>query len=343
MSIILAILLFSFLVIIHELGHFLTAKKLGIKTYEFAVGMGPKIFGIEKNGTLYSLRAIPFGGYVRFGDDEEIEEGNILLEGDHFENQSPLNKIKVVIMGPLVNILTALLIMIGVIFFVGIPTNKIGALESGYPAQLSEMQVGEKIVEIDGKKISSWEDIVTNLSGIQKDTINIVTSVDNQTKSYDINLKKLDDGRYVLGISPMIEKDLIKSIKYGTLSTIRQSTFMLQTIKNLFIGKANIDDFSGPVGIVNVVGSTTKQGFSKQALLNLSTLVALISLNLGIVNLIPIPGLDGSKILFYSYEMITKKKINRDIEFKITFVGFVILIGFSIFLTYKDIVRLIKG
>ena len=149
---------------------------------------------------------------------------------------------------------------------------------------------------------------------------------------------ELVEGRYMIGITPQSEKDFFKSIKYGALSTVSQSTMMLDVIGQLFTGKASVDEFSGPVGIVNIVGEASKQGLS-----SVLVLTALLSLNLGILNLIPIPGLDGSKILFYSYEAVTKKPVNRDLEMKLTLAGFVLIIGFSIFITYKDIVRIIGG
>ena len=143
------------------------------------------------------------------------------------------------------------------------------------------------------------------------------------------------DGRYMVGISPMFERSILKAVKYGTLTTVAQSTMMVDTIKQLFIGRANMDEFSGPVGIVSVVGEATEAGW-----VSLLFLTALLSLNLGILNLIPIPGLDGSKILFYGYEAISKKPLNRELEIRLTMAGFLLIIGFSIFITYKDILRL---
>lgn len=339
MRIIIAILVFSFLMLIHELGHFLMAKKLGIRAYELSIGMGPKLFGKKINDTHYNIRLIPFGAYVRFGDEDD----ELFAEPDNFMNQKPLDRIKVIIMGPLVNIVAALLIMIGVIFGTGFPSNSIDIVSEGLPAYEAGIQQGDKILQVNGKDTKSWEALVAELSsaaekaGASQTAELLVEKPDGQKVKTNLQME-LVEGRYMIGITPQYEKDFFKSIKYGALSTVSQSTMMLDVIGQLFTGKASVDEFSGPVGIVNIVGEASKQGLS-----SVLVLTALLSLNLGILNLIPIPGLDGSKILFYSYEALTKKPVNRDLEMKLTLAGFVLIIGFSIFITYKDIVRIIGG
>ncbi len=403
MKIIIAILVFSFLMIIHELGHFLMAKRLGIKAYELSIGMGPKIFGIEKNNTLYNLRLIPFGAYVRFGDEEILEEvedieenkeifsgdddskqnstdfsgvntveitqknreknlsadnnaqrslgkeittkevsskeipsESFFTEGDEFMKNPPLDRIKVVIMGPIVNLVAALLLIIGGIYYSGFPTSTIGMVSENLPAQKAGLEAGDTILAIEGENVSSWSDVIRGLSNPPESKIVelLVKKSNGEEKTLSIQMEE-HEGRYMVGISPAFERNLFLSIKYGTLTTIDQSTMMLDTVKQLFIGKANIEEFTGPVGIVTVVGEATEAGW-----LSVLFLTALLSLNLGILNLIPIPGLDGSKILFYSYEAITKKPLNKTLEMRLTMAGFLLIIGFSIFITYKDILRI---
>lgn len=332
MKIIVAILVFSFLMLIHELGHFLMAKKLGIRAYELSIGMGPKLFGKEVNGTHYNVRLIPFGAYVRFGDDED----EMFLEPDNFMNKSPLDRIKVIIMGPLVNIVAALLLMIGVAYYAGFPTNIIDSVSDGLPAAKAGIESGDRVIEVNGKKTPEWINIVSELSNVPGDKkVELLVQKSSGQETKIQMLMEEHEGRYMVGISPKFDRDFLKSIKYGTLATAKQSTMMIDTIKQLFIGRANIDEFSGPVGIVAVVGEATKAGFQTVVILT-----ALLSLNLGILNLVPIPGLDGSKILFYSYELISKKQLNRELEMRLTMVGFFLIIAFSIFITYKDIVRL---
>lgn len=332
MKIFIAILVFSFLMIIHELGHFLMARRLGIKAYELSIGMGPKIFGIERNNTLYSVRWIPFGAFVRFGDEED----EFFSEPDHFMNRSPWDRIKVVIMGPVVNIVAALLLIIGGFFYNGFPTTTIGAVSEDLPAAKAGISAGDTILEIEGAAVSGWGDIINALSLPPEDKVVEILVKKSSGEEQLLSLQMEEhDGRYMVGISPMFERSILKAVKYGTLTTVAQSTMMVDTIKQLFIGRANMDEFSGPVGIVSVVGEATEAGW-----VSLLFLTALLSLNLGILNLIPIPGLDGSKILFYGYEAISKKPLNRELEIRLTMAGFLLIIGFSIFITYKDILRL---
>lgn len=332
MNIVIAILMFTFLVLIHELGHFLTAKKLGVKAYELAIGMGPKIFGKKYKDTEYTLRAIPFGAYVRFGDEED----SLFQEGDNFMNRSPIDRIKIIVMGPLVNLGAALLIMILVVFLVGIPVNKIGDLEPGMPALESGMQVGDTIVEIDGQKVSDWQGVVDGITGNESGNIAVVVqSSDEQLRNLQLTPVE-KDGKLMIGISPAIEKDLGKSVVTGTQATARMSTMMLDVVKQLFTGKANLDEFAGPVGIVSIVEDAASTGW-----INILYLTSVLSLNLGILNLLPIPALDGSKILIYGFEAVTGKPMNRELEMRLTMIGFAVLMAFTLFITFKDVMRLI--
>ena len=336
MRIIIAVLVFSVLVLIHELGHFLTAKKLGIRVYELAMGMGPKLFGKTVGETQYTIRAIPFGAYVRFSDDED----EFFQEPDNFTKQSPWNKIKVVLMGPLVNILFAAMVMIGVFYFNGFPTNKLATVPENMPAYEAGIRQGDSIIQIGYSDTNTWDDIIREISQlkINEKELRLQVKKENGQIEEVYVIPKEQEGRFVIGISPMYEKNIGKSFVYGIRTTFEQSTMMISTIKNLFIGRADINEFSGPVGIVNVVGEATAMGGNA-----FFVLVALISLNLGIINLVPIPVLDGSKILIYTYELITKKPMKQEIEARITIAGFLLLIGFSLFITYKDIIRLITG
>lgn len=332
MTIVIAILMFTFLVLIHELGHFLTAKKLGVKAYELAIGMGPKIFGKRYKDTEYTLRAIPFGAYVRFGDEED----SLFEDGDNFMNQSPLDRIKIIIMGPLVNLAAALLIMILVVFMMGVPMNKIGDLAQGMPAIEAGIEVGDRIIEIDGQKITDWQGVVEKISDNTAAPIKMVVETPDE-KIKTVELTPVEkDGKLMIGITPAIEKNLGKSVVNGTKATARMSTMMLDVVKQLFTGKANLDEFSGPVGIVSIVNDAASSGW-----INVLYLTAVLSLNLGILNLLPIPALDGSKILIYGFEAITGKPMNRELEMKLTMIGFAVLMAFTLFITFKDIMKLV--
>lgn len=332
MTVVIAILMFTFLVLIHELGHFLTAKKLKVRAYELAIGMGPKIFGKKYNDTEYTLRAIPFLAYVRFGDEED----SLFEDGDNFMNQSPIDRMKIIIMGPLVNIVAAFMLMIFVVFMTGFPVNQIGELSPNMPAAEAGMEVGDVITEIDKTPVEDWQGVVEAITAHKEGPIEIV--VENEAKE---TIKILEvtpvekDGRMIIGIAPEFEKDLGQSIVVGSKATLRMSTMMLDMVKQLFTGKADINQFSGPVGIVSIVNDAASTGF-----INVIYLTAVLSLNLGILNLLPIPALDGSKILIYGFEAITGKSMNRELEMKITMLGFAVLMAFTVFITYKDVLRL---
>lgn len=333
MTVVIAILMFTFLVLIHELGHFLTAKKLKVRAYELAIGMGPKIFGKKYNDTEYTIRAIPFLAYVRFGDEED----SLFEDGDNFMNQSPIDRMKIIIMGPLVNIVAAFMLMILVVFMTGFPVNQIGELSPNMPAIEAGMEVGDVITEIDKTPVEDWQDVVEAITAHKEGPIEIV--VENEAKETITVLEVTPvekDGRMVIGIAPEFKKDFGQSIVVGSQATLRMSTMMLDMVKQLFTGKADINQFSGPVGIVSIVNDAASTGF-----INVIYLTAVLSLNLGILNLLPIPALDGSKILIYGFEALTGKAMNRDLEMKITMIGFAVLMAFTVFITYKDILRLI--
>ena len=332
MNIILAILIFTFLVLIHELGHFLTAKFLKVRAYELSLGMGPKIFGKKHNDTEYTLRALPFGAYVRFGDEDD----SMFEESDNFMNQSPWDRIKIIMMGPLVNMVAALMIMILVVFLSGVPVNKIGSVAADMPAAAAGLRAGDEILEVEGVPTSSWEDVVKAIDANSDDTISVIVQREGQQAQTIEITPTLSEGRMMIGITPAFEKNLGQSVISGTKATLNMSTMMLDIVKKLFTGKADISSFSGPVGIVAIVDDVAATGW-----INLLYLTSVLSLNLGILNLLPIPGLDGSKILIYGFEALSGKPMNKDIEMKLTMVGFAVLLAFTIFVTFKDITRLI--
>ncbi len=332
MNIILAILIFTFLVLIHELGHFLTAKFLKVRAYELSLGMGPKIFGKKHNDTEYTLRALPFGAYVRFGDEDD----SMFEESDNFMNQSPWDRIKIIMMGPLVNMVAALMIMILVVFLSGVPVNKIGSVAADMPAAAAGLRAGDEILEVEGAPTSSWEDVVKAIDANSDDTISVIVQREGQQAQTIEITPTLSEGRMMIGITPAFEKNLGQSVISGTKATLNMSTMMLDIVKKLFTGKADISSFSGPVGIVAIVDDVAATGW-----INLLYLTSVLSLNLGILNLLPIPGLDGSKILIYGFEALSGKPMNKDIEMKLTMVGFAVLLAFTIFVTFKDITRLI--
>ena len=303
-----------------------------MRAYELSLGMGPKIFGKKHNDTEYTLRALPFGAYVRFGDEDD----SMFEESDNFMNQSPWDRIKIIMMGPLVNMVAALILMILVVFLSGVPVNKIGSVAADMPAAAAGLRAGDEILEVEGAPTSSWEDVVKAIDANSDDTISVIVQREGQQAQTIEITPTLSEGRMMIGITPAFEKNLGQSVISGTKATLNMSTMMLDIVKKLFTGKADISSFSGPVGIVAIVDDVAATGW-----INLLYLTSVLSLNLGILNLLPIPGLDGSKILIYGFEALSGKPMNKDIEMKLTMVGFAVLLAFTIFVTFKDITRLI--
>lgn len=332
MTFLATIFVFLFVILFHEFGHFAVAKAVGIKVDEFAIGMGPKIFQRQKGETVYTLRALPIGGYVAMeGEDEGSDNPR------SFTNAKPWQRILVVGAGAFMNFVLAILVFSIVFYSQGFPNNKIEETIEGTPAYEAGISSGEEIVEIDGKKIDSWNSIV---DGIEKsgEKVSIKTKLDGEEKNYNLNLVKSEDGRRIVGIVPMRDKSLSQAIKGGFVQTGANIKQMFQVFSMLIRGEIGRESFAGPVGIINQIGESAKLGIEYVLLL-----MGLISVNLGFINLLPIPALDGSKIIFILIEIIRGKPIDIEKEGMIHFIGFILLMTFMLFITYSDISGLISG
>ena len=336
MTIIAAIILFGIIVFIHELGHFLFAKKAGVKIHEFAIGMGPKIFSTQKGETKYSLRLLPLGGYVSMeGEDGESNDPN------SFGAKTLLQRASIIFAGPCFNIILAALLLIPVFAYTGTPSdsNVIGKVLENTPAIEAGLEANDKIVEINGAKVSNWQDIVNNLQKeTSQDKINIKVERDNTTKEFTITPEKNEQGKYVIGISPVYEKSIIQAIPKALVATGDMIKQMLIFVGQLFTGTIPggfENSVSGPVGVIGIVSDAAKMG-----IFNLIYIASVISLNLGVLNLLPIPALDGGRLLFLGIELIRGKKLDPNKEAMVNAAGLVLLMSFMLFVTYKDIIKL---
>lgn len=340
-NIVTSLLVFGMLVFVHELGHFIVAKKNGVRVYEFAIGMGPALYKKEYEKTMYSVNLIPIGGYVRMSPLEDRGEELCSPEED-FLNKHPLQKIAVAVAGPAMNILFAVLlfsIVAGVSF--GTMTNQVGELVEGYPAEKAGVQQGDTIVSVGDVEVSSWDEIIAELSKdkyAQGVTLGVVSKGEEVKK--ELHIVPLEEqGRYVVGFRPHVVRDAAHAIPNGLKMTWRISKEMLSFVQKLFTGKTNPDELSGPVGIIQVVSASAERG-----IVDVLFIAGVISLNLAILNLLPIPALDGSRIVFSLVELLRRgKKIPLEWENRINFAGFALLMGLMILLTYKDVLRMFKG
>lgn len=334
MTIIAAILLFGAIVFIHELGHFLFAKKAGVTIHEFAIGMGPKIFSTTKGETKYSIRLLPLGGYVSMeGEDGESKDPGA------FGRKTLLQRASILFAGPFFNIVFAAILLIPVFIYMGAPSTTLGQIVPNSPAQAIGLQVNDKIVNINGNEIKSWEDVTTNLHGSDGKDVKINIDRDGKTKEFNVTPQKNEQGNYVIGIGSKYEKSFFGSIGRAFTTTIDMTKQMLMFVGQLVTGTVpgGVESaVTGPVGVIGIVSDAAKTGLP-----NLLYIASVISLNLGILNLLPIPALDGGRLVMLGIEGIRGgKKLDPNKEAMIHMAGFALLMGFMVFITYKDIVRL---
>ena len=331
---ILFILMMLLLIAPHEFGHFIVAKIVGVKVNEFAIGMGPLIWQSQKGETKYSLRAIPIGGYNAMeGEDENSDDPR------GFNNQNALSRILILIAGVTMNVLIALLICIIIVEMTGVAVNTIAEVDPGKPAAVAGLQVGDKIASVDGIKTSQWTDVITAFEEYNPDKkvdVDITVKRDGE----DINLTMVPEynkelERYAVGITAGTSHSPLKCIPEGTALTLRLNNAMFQSFGMLFSGKASADDVSGPVGLVKVVNQTASQGWQSYLLL-----LALVSLNLALINMLPIPALDGGKILFVIIKALSKGRVTDEMETKATMIGITLLLMLIAVVTVNDIANL---
>ncbi len=351
MGTILNILLFIFilgiLVFVHEFGHFMTAKRSGVYIYEFSIGMGPEVKSFKgKDGVKYSIRALPLGGYVQMAGEIYEDDDTKIIPKDKFMCNRPwYQRLVILVAGVFNNFLLAivLLIVIGAIW--GSPSLKpvVGTVMEGYPAEKAGLKAGDTILAINGAKVGTWDKAQLLLLLKDKDGIYEIKVEHKNGKAETLKIKpkiiKDKDGNEskVFGIQTkaIVKRGLLPAIKYGFnkfCSTVEQ---MWLTLESLFTGGLSVKALSGPVGIYTVVGASRKSGIE-----SVLFLIAYLSMNLGLMNILPIPALDGGHVLFLVIEMITGKKINSRIESKITTIFFMLLIALMIYVSINDVIRI---
>lgn len=329
MTAIYAIILFVLLIFPHELGHFIVAKAVGIKVNEFAFGMGPALLQRQKGETLYSIRLIPVGGYCAMeGENEESDNPR------SFQNKPGWAKIFVLIAGAAMNVLIAVLALTIVSGVAGSPTTTLEQVEKGSPAYEAGIQAGDTILSVNGTSIKEWGDVSAAI-GQNPETLTITFARNGQSETVNVTPEKAEDGRYIIGITAKVSHNPGTAVVNGFKSTWYMTMMMFQSLHMLISGDVPASDIAGPVGIVTMVGDTTEYGWYYFV-----SLVALMSINLAILNLLPFPALDGGRILFVLIRKITGKMISDDLEGRIHMIGMVLLFALMIFATWNDIVRL---
>ena len=332
-----AILLFLVLIIIHEFGHFIAAKLLGVRVNEFAVGFGPRLFSKKWGETNYAFNLVPLGGYCAMeGEDEDSSDDKA------FCNKAPWRRFLIVVMGAVFNLLLGVIIVAIILAPIErFTTTTIAQFNENAVSEQSGLQVNDKILKVDGRKIFTTYDLSYAFTNVKDGKVDILVErngekkeLDNvtfQTETYEkIDFLTVDFKVYGE------EKTFGTYIKNTINTSISYCAVIWRSLIDLLSGKYGLSAVSGPVGVTVVIANA-----AKQSLRDLLPLMAFISINLGIFNLLPVPALDGGRLVFILFEMIFRKPIPQKYESLVHTIGFVALIGFMILIVAKDVLSLI--
>lgn len=340
MGIILAILMFSFIVFFHELGHFALAKKNGIDVEEFAIGMGPNLFSREYKGTKYCIKLFPIGGLCMMGEDEEATDAP-----GNFNNKSVWARISVIAAGPIFNFILAFVAAVILILMIGVDKPVIGAVEEGFPAAEAGLKEGDTITEIGGEKVHIFREISSYNQFHQGEKTEIVFVQDGVEKAVILE-PEYDDSlgyyKFGIGATPNEKAGIFDSLKYGLYEVKYWIEVTVDSLKMLLTGKIGVDQLSGPVGIVDVVDDSyqqTKEYGASMVFAQLLYIGILISANLGVMNLLPLPALDGGRLVFLLVELVRKKRIPPEKEAYVHMVGIALLMLLMVVVMFNDIKR----
>jgi len=341
LGIILAILVFGIIVFIHELGHFLLAKANKIRVDEFSLGMGPRLFSFVKGETRYSLKLLPIGGSCMMGEDdvEDVGEGS-------FNSKSVWARMSVIVAGAAFNFLLALIFSMIVIGYTGYDEPVISGVVEEFPAEEAGLQAGDRIVKMNNKKINIWREITYYNMFHPGETVDLVYERDGEKNEVTITPKKDEDGNYLIGITSPAQYEkanFLTAIQYGVYEVKFWICSTLESLKMLVIGQVGMDQLSGPVGIVDVVDETYQQSKSYGAMVVLMQMLnigILLSANLGVMNLLPLPALDGGRLVFLILEAIRGKRVAPDKEGWVHAAGMVLLLALMAFVMFNDVKKL---
>lgn len=336
LSILAALLLLSIFVMVHEYGHYKAGRLLGFGIVEFAIGMGPKLWSREKNGTLYAVRAFPIGGMCRFyGEDEEIKDGK------SFNAQKAWKRFVVILAGPLMNLVFALVFAIVALTAYGDYKAAVAEVPSTTsPAYIAGLQPGDLVYAINGETVSSTQDAVNKIIAVKENEA-VITVVRGE-ETLDLKLENIyneEAGRNLIGITMGLVRvpytfpeAVVGSFAYiGDI--IRE---MFAFLGGIFTKGVQPGDVAGPIGTISIIGTAVRVGL--EMVLRLSVM---LSVNLAVINLLPLPALDGGRLAFLTLEGIRRKPVPEKVEGMIHFVGIILLFGLIILLTFNDIKRLL--
>lgn len=337
LTIIAAIIIFAILIFVHELGHFIAAKLSGVYVLEFALGMGPKIISKKWGETVYSLRLFPIGGFCSMeGEDEHVDSER------SFSKKEPWKRLIILVAGAFMNILLGFVLLVGLnLAAEAFITPKIEQVQTNSAAAESGLMNGDRIVRANGRDINIMEDFSWEIENNKNSdgTLNLVVENNGEKREISVTPKETD-GRKTYGIVLTTQKNsFFESLKNSFYKTIFYSRVIIDSLFDLITGKASFSQVSGPVGIVHEIGTAVQsaQQTGSEGIKMLIALTILLTINLGVFNLLPLPALDGGRILFVIIEMIRRKPVPIEKEAIVHFIGIVILLGLSVIIAFKDI------
>ncbi len=348
MNLLIFLVVLGILIIVHEWGHFIAARKLGISVEQFSVGFGPKLFSWKADGTEFMICAIPLGGFVKLAGDDRTKLKGLKQE---FYSQPVGHRALVIVMGPVINIVFAY-VCFYVVFMTGFPvtTPRVGALMSGYPAQEAGLLTGDLVEQIDDKKISSWEELQEYISGSDGHSMHfkikrsgqeiekIITPKTNEVKNIFGQQQKIK----IIGIKPgdnpkedvlLLRFGPVESLVKAGLEIYKLTTMTFKGLYHVLVGSLPAKDaFAGPIRIFDIISIAAERGIT-----HLLLIMGIISANLAIFNLFPVPVLDGGHLLFLGIEKLRKKPLSLKFEENLTKVGLGLLLCLMAFVIFNDI------
>lgn len=344
LNLILFILILGFIIFIHEFGHFTWAKICGVYVYEFALGMGPKLWSKKGKETEYTLRAIPIGGFCQLaGEDIDEDDRKRVAKKRRLQNKTCGQRFLIMFFGAGNNFISAFLILFFIALIWGGTTMKplISEVQENTPAYAAGLQAGDKILKINGHKISTTDDISLYLAVANPEKASTFkVSRDDKELTIKVKPEEVKQGKnksYKYGIALNQERThgVKASFKYMVDKSVSLFKQMTITLGYLFTGGIKLNQLSGPVGIYSIVGEQSKAGFA-----SILYLVAFLSINVGFLNLLPLPAFDGGHILFIIIEKLKGSPVNPELENKIHAVGLVLLLLLMVVVTISDIIKL---
>lgn len=337
LTILAAIFVFGVLVTVHEFGHFITAKMTGMRVDEFAIGFGPKIYQQKDGETLYSLRAIPLGGYNKIAGMDPDDP----VEPNAFNSKPIPARMLVILAGALMNFILPIILFSGIFMVEGrlqlVNEPVLGTVVDEMAAARAGLKAGDRIVTIDGKNVETWTDVVLNLRKAGTEEVTLTAERNGVLQTYRMTpMFDKDAGRPLIGVSPKFSKESLGffgSIKEGFIYTKNIGLSMVSGLYGIVSGNAPAD-VAGPIGVAQMAGQVAEKG-----LLPLMNFVAFLSINLGVINLLPLPALDGGHFVLLLLEALRGKPLGGKAMTNIQMVGVALILALTVFSTFKDITR----